>query len=147
MANAMQEASIWTLGSRAAAVWYAPRVETEDAPDEDRSAFIEMISGLVDDRLDITLAMFRQVNEGHPRNPHWYLQAVGSVPEAQGRGLGARVLEPLLTTCDTEGLPAYLESSNPRNLAFYRRLGFEITGEITSPDDEVSLTQMWREPR
>jgi len=32
--------------------------------------------------------------------------------------------------CDEEGLPAYLESSNPRNISLYRRFGFEAVGEI-----------------
>ena len=38
--------------------------------------------------------------------------------------------------CDDDGLIAYLESSNPRNLSLYERHGFEIIGKIqagTSP--------------
>jgi RimJ/RimL family protein N-acetyltransferase len=31
---------------------------------------------------------------------------------------------------DAEGLPAYLESSNPRNISLYQRFGFEAIGEI-----------------
>lgn len=35
-----------------------------------------------------------------------------------------------LAACDRDGAPAYLESSNPRNIALYRRCGFEILGTI-----------------
>jgi RimJ/RimL family protein N-acetyltransferase len=56
------------------------------------------------------------------------------------------VLQPVLSICDTDGSPAYLESSNAANMAFYRRLGFVPTGEITLPDGP-SLYPMWRDPR
>jgi hypothetical protein len=52
-----------------------------------------------------------------------------------------------LDRCDAEGLPAYLESTNPENLPYYRRFGFEVTGEISLPEDEPKLWPMWREPR
>jgi ribosomal protein S18 acetylase RimI-like enzyme len=31
---------------------------------------------------------------------------------------------------DKDGLPAYLESSNPRNMSLYMRYGFETMGQI-----------------
>ncbi|MEW6149322.1 MAG: N-acetyltransferase, partial [Pseudomonadota bacterium] len=42
-----------------------------------------------------------------------------------------------------EGIAAYLESSNPRNISLYKRHGFKIIGEIqhgTSP----TMTPMLR---
>jgi GNAT superfamily N-acetyltransferase len=85
------------------------------------------------------------VASAHPSTPHWYLNVLGTRPERQGEGLGARVLDPVLSICDSEGVPAYLESSNPRNMPFYRRLGFEASGQITIPDGP-SLYPMWRQP-
>jgi hypothetical protein len=32
--------------------------------------------------------------------------------------------------CNRDGLPAYLESGNPRNRLLYERLGFVATGEV-----------------
>ncbi len=82
----------------------------------------------------------------HPHEPHWYLFVVSTLPERQGQGLGAAVLQPVLARADREAVPAYLESTSPRNLSLYRRHGFVETGEIALPDGP-SLTQMWREPR
>jgi GNAT superfamily N-acetyltransferase len=45
-------------------------------------------------------------------------------PAAQGRGLGAALLTPVLERCDADGLPAYLEASSPRSAVLYERLGF-----------------------
>jgi ribosomal protein S18 acetylase RimI-like enzyme len=82
----------------------------------------------------------------HPHEPHWYLNVVSTIPEHQGRGLGTAVLQPVLERCDADGVRAYLESSNPRNLSLYRRNGFVDAGEITLPGGP-SLTKMWRDPR
>ena len=82
----------------------------------------------------------------HPHEPHWYLNVVSTVPERQGAGLGAAVLRPVLDQCDAGDTCAYLESSNPRNVPFYRRLGFVDAGEIPLTGGP-SLIPMWREPQ
>ena len=41
-----------------------------------------------------------------------------------------------LARCDRDGKAAFLESSNPKNVSFYERHGFEVLGRIqvgTSP--------------
>jgi GNAT superfamily N-acetyltransferase len=90
-------------------------------------------------------ALGEAMARNHPHEPHWYLNVVGTLPSRQNQGLGAAVLRPVLERCDTEGVPAYLESSNPRNMSLYFRHGFVETGEITLPDGP-SLIPMWREP-
>ena len=85
----------------------------------------------------------------HPHDrPHWYLNAIATVPQRQGRGLGARALQPVLERCAVDGTAAYLESSNPRNMSLYRRHGFDDVGRtpIQLPDGP-SIYPMWRDPR
>ena len=82
----------------------------------------------------------------HPREPHWYLMAVGVVPEAMGQGRGTALLEPVLRRCDEERVPAYLEASTADNARLYERLGFEPREEIEILDG-VRVRPMWREPR
>jgi GNAT superfamily N-acetyltransferase len=82
----------------------------------------------------------------HPREPHWYLLAVGVVPEATGQGRGSALLEPVLTRCDADGLPAYLEASSADNLRLYERLGFEPRDEMEVFRD-VRVRPMYRAPR
>ena len=52
----------------------------------------------------------------------------------------------MLERCDAEGMPAYLESSNVRNLPFHARHGFEVTGEIEVGKGAPVVTTMWRRP-
>lgn len=86
------------------------------------------------------------MEESHPHEPHWYLNILATVPARQGQGIGARVLAPVLERCDADGVRAYLESTNPRNHAFYHRLGFVDAGEIALAGGP-SLLAMWRDPR
>jgi GNAT superfamily N-acetyltransferase len=87
------------------------------------------------------------VERHHLREPHWYLEALGAVPEARGTGVGGRVVQPALNRCDAERLPAYLESSNPRNWSFYGRLGFVRGTPLPVPAGCPVLMPMRREPR
>jgi len=82
----------------------------------------------------------------HPREPHWYLMAVGVVPEARGSGRGTAVLEPVLRRCDQDAVPAYLEASTVDNARLYERLGFEPRDEFEMLPG-LRVRPMWREPR
>ena len=57
----------------------------------------------------------------------WYTFAVH--PSAQGLGLGAALLAPVLEGSDAAGIRVYLDSCNARNHSFFARLGFEAVVE------------------
>jgi hypothetical protein len=46
---------------------------------------------------------------------------------------------------DAEGVPAYLESSDPANVPRYERLGFAVFDEF-DVGEGIIVAQMWREP-
>jgi GNAT superfamily N-acetyltransferase len=83
----------------------------------------------------------------HPEEPHWYLAIIGSDPDVRGTGCGQVLMRSRLDRCDAEHAPAYLESSNPDNVPYYQRFGFEVTGEIRLPGGGPSLIPMWRGAR
>ena len=93
------------------------------------------------------LRVLSTVERQHPRAPHWYLAVLGTEPIHQGKGIGSALLRPVLERCDRDGTPAYLESSKKSNIAFYRRHGFEVTGEIPLPGGGPPVWPMWRDPR
>jgi hypothetical protein len=61
-------------------------------------------------------------------------------------GVAARALhdDPLFTHL---ALPAYLETSNPKNLAWYRRFGFEIERELRVGAAKPAIWTMRRPAR
>jgi GNAT superfamily N-acetyltransferase len=92
------------------------------------------------------VAVFEQMAKYHPSEPHWYLPLIGVDPAHQGKGCGAALMSHALHVCDGDHAPAYLESTNPRNVPLYRRHGFEALGTVqvaTSPP----IVPMLRRPR
>ena len=128
---------------RSAALWMPPREGAPPARDVLSQLPVLFILGR---RAGAALRLVQLLEARHPRVPHYYLGGLGTDPSWQGHGLGSAVLGPVLAVCDLEGLPAYLESSKESNIAFYRRHGFEVTGEVSIPDSSVRLWLMWREP-
>ncbi|MCY4630284.1 MAG: GNAT family N-acetyltransferase [bacterium] len=127
-----------------AACWHPPGAG--QLPAESVERFRAMVRDLAGERAPVVLAGLARIARLAPAGPHWHLAAVGVVPDRRGEGLGARLLAPMLARCDRLGLPAYLESSNSRNLGFYERLGFATTGEVRTVEGRVTLTLMWRPP-
>jgi len=58
--------------------------------------------------------------------------------------VGAALLRSRLRRCDQEGLPAYIESSNPKNVALCQHFGFRATGTLGLPEDAPVVSTMWR---
>lgn len=85
------------------------------------------------------------VEKLHPKEPHWYLQAIGTDPAKQGKGYGGLVMRHQLARIDESGQPAYLESSKTANIPIYQNFGFALTGEIKIPNGPT-LYPMWRKP-
>ena len=123
----------------AAALWAAP--------DNWRTPLGELLrTRIVSWRTPLFLVGGMRVEHRHPTEPHYYLAILGVEPSAQGTGLGSKVLQPMLDRCDSEAVPAYLESSKRSNIAFYERHGFRVTGEVGLPLGPP-LWLMWRDPR
>lgn len=109
----------------AVALWLAP----DAAPDEEALARL-IEEGVTPERRVDMAAVVEEMIRYHPQEPHWYLPLIGVEPARQGRGLGAALIGAALARSDAAGLPAYLESTNPRNRLLYERHGFEAIGEI-----------------
>ena len=89
--------------------------------------------------------VFEQMGELHPHVDHWYLPLIGVDLVAQGRGLGSALLRHALASCDSDGLAAYLEATNPRNRDLYARHGFNVVGVIQA-GSSPPIWAMLREP-
>lgn len=138
-------AEVHTTGDGSgAACWHPPGAAKP--PPEVVGEFRRLVAELAGERAEAVLAGLARIAGRAPAEPHWHLAAVGVAPDRRSNGVGSRLLAPMLARCDRLGLGAYLESSNPRNLGFYRRLGFAVTGELCIVDERPVLTLMWRRP-
>jgi ribosomal protein S18 acetylase RimI-like enzyme len=128
-------------GFAGVALWLPPGVPA----DEEALASLMDRTAHPDIKQDLAQVLER-MSGFHPREPHWYLPLIGVDPARQGERLGNQLMAHALARCDADGLPAYLESSNPRNIPFYERQGFEALGKI-QVGSSPTLVPMLRKPR
>lgn len=71
--------------------------------------------------------------------PHWYVMVLGVAPAFQGQGYGRALLQSMMNRADTQQVPCYLETTQPRNVSFYQRLGFTVLGEQVEPASGLTV--------
>jgi hypothetical protein len=83
-------------------------------------------------RVGRALALLSAVDKAHHelQEPHYYLAILGTDPRFQRSGAGTAALAPVLDGCDTQGLPAYLETQKEENLVYYARHRFDVVQKI-----------------
>jgi GNAT superfamily N-acetyltransferase len=91
------------------------------------------------------LSALEVLEEKIPREPHFYLRIIGVEPERQRRGIGGRLMQPVLERCDRDRIPAYLFSTKQENVPLYQRNGFRVFERIDIRDGPPLWT-MWRDP-
>ncbi len=123
------------------ALWLPPGEHVDQDPIERH-----MMATVDPERLEEMGAGMADMAAYHPEEPHWYLAVLGVDPGKQGKGLGGALLAHTLAQADAEGMPAYLESSNPRNVSLYLRYGFEPLGTIDIGGQPI-MTPMLRPAR
>jgi GNAT superfamily N-acetyltransferase len=128
-------------GFAGVALWLPPGA----AADEEALASLMNRTAHPDIKQDLAQVLER-MSGFHPREPHWYLPLIGVDPSRQGQRLGEQLMAHALARCDADGLPAYLESSNPRNIPFYERQGFDALGKI-QVGSSPTIVPMLRKPR
>ena len=123
------------------ALWLPPDV----GPDDEAMAAIAADAVPESDQEEV-FAVMGQMGDYHPAERHWYLPVMGVDVAKQGGGLGSALLRHAAERCDRNGLPAYLEATNPRNVRLYAAHGFEELGVIQA-GSSPPIWPMLRKPR
>ncbi|HEY2477447.1 MAG TPA: hypothetical protein VGI17_01830 [Solirubrobacterales bacterium] len=137
-----------TDGVEAVALWIPPGSPEMSPADEERlpAVIADACGSESEARVSRLLAAFER---NHPHEPlHFYLSLLATHPDHAGHGHGIGLIADNLAEMDAGDppAPAFLESSNPRNLARYERLGFRPTRTLELIAG-LAGTQMWRGPR
>jgi GNAT superfamily N-acetyltransferase len=108
-----------------AALWIPPGIER----DEEELLALDKETIPKEKRDDLYIAI-EELEQYRPKEPHWYLVLAAVDPNCQSKGIGTALLEFALSKCDENGSPAFLESSNPRNISLYESQGFKVQSEV-----------------
>ena len=88
------------------------------------------------------------MDANHPMDrPHDYLWFLGVHPDAQGAGVGSRLIRSHTRKLDEQKRFGFLETATPRNVPLYQRHGFQIIAEYRPEPDGPLIWGMWRDPQ
>lgn len=88
-----------------------------------------------------------KLKKKHTGHQDWYLYNLSVKKEAQGKGIGKKLLLPMLELCDDKKMVAYLETNKEGNVGLYRHLGFTLKEQGMIPKSPVHHYAMVREPK
>ena len=97
-------------------------------------------------RFQAVLAYMDRVHKEQVSGLHWHLWALGVEPGHQKRGIGGRLMQPVFDEADREGVPCYLETESPGNVAYYEKWGFQVVSDGVVPGPEIRVWTMLRPP-
>jgi ribosomal protein S18 acetylase RimI-like enzyme len=145
--GAMRFPGVWlAAGGTAVSVWIPPG-ENEFAAAQE-AAFEPLLNELLGAQAGRAFEAFELLEQVHPHDePHYYLSLLGTDPKQRGHSHGLGLLADNLLRIDDEGMPAYLEASNPANVELYRRYGFEVVNSVQPSDGAPEVATMWRAGR
>jgi GNAT superfamily N-acetyltransferase len=129
---------------RGCAAWIPPgRLEVFESVDVAARAAIRPVT---DDDGARYAVFWDWIGDHMPDEPVWFLDMVGVDPPHQGRGIGAAVISSGLERSRETGIPAFLQTGNPRNVPYYERFGFRVVDEGDAPEGVPPVWFMRREP-
>ncbi|MEV6343619.1 GNAT family N-acetyltransferase [Actinoplanes sp. NPDC051851] len=129
-------------GYAAVAVWF-----DRTQPLAEPEGYMERLAAAVGEHIDRFGELGELFEKNHPADPHWHLAFLAVRRGEQSRGLGGLLMKNVHDGLDAEGLPAYLEATNPDNVRLYRRYGYQDMDpfEMYLPDG-TAFYRMWRPP-
>lgn len=127
-------------GMQGAAIWLKPGLHAYDFSPWRQLVITPLLYRIAGVRGSLRgLALGEELERLHPPAPHAHLVFLGVSPQAQGQGIGSAILKHTLAPLDAEGVPAMLEATTERNVALYRRHGFEVARDLHLPGLHLRL--------
>jgi len=133
-------------GGSAVSVWLPPGAP-ELSPGLE-TALEDLVATALDDLARASIhELYRRFETSRAAVPvhHAYLSLLATHPDDRGRGVGQALLAADLADWDRDGVPAYLESTNPRNDHLYARAGFARIGGFQAVRNDAPISAMWRD--
>jgi ribosomal protein S18 acetylase RimI-like enzyme len=95
-------------------------------------------------KFDDNMSYTDEIHERFATDPHWYLWAIGVNPSFQGKGIGSKLMQPVLNVANHNHLSCYLETHNEHNIRFYENHGFKVVNEGRIPKHNLRVWAMLR---
>jgi GNAT superfamily N-acetyltransferase len=130
----LEHGTVWVAEDGAGAALWSPPDQLMTAESMARAkALTAVMERRIGPEASARLAAYDAVVEqGLPPQPFWYLGVLAVHPGQSGRGVGSALIEAGLTHVRARNAMAILETTNPRNLTYYRRRNWELIKAVES---------------
>ncbi|MBM2811194.1 MAG: Acetyltransferase family protein [Chloroflexi bacterium] len=121
---------------RGAAIWIAPEHTSMTEDKLVQAGFDRVGEALGEEAMGRFMQVIEAIDPVHEQaapGPHWYLLGLGTDPTHQSTGVGSALIAAGFAVATAQGLPAYLETMNEKNVAYYQNRGFRLAGEGQVP--------------
>lgn len=84
------------------------------------------------------------MHQKYASEPHFYLDNIGVLPSAQGKGFSSKLIRPFLEMADGQKVVVYTDTVTPSNVAFYEHFGFQCVEEAAIAKTGVTVFALRR---
>lgn len=143
--------SMWRMISGGITLGVAKRIpEIVKSKDRELKSLFKQINEQMKIRGKALGNVPNELHAKHGAAPYHYYVSIAAVePTQQGKGHGSRLLRAIHRIADSEGVPLFLDCSSERNVAVYKKAGYEVVDQQTvtmAPGDELTVYAMVRQP-
>ena len=123
---------LWEAGDGIGVAAWLPPGADDVMMDIDRELRPAVVRG-TDDGGTRYVSMWEWIAENFLGEPFWYLDHIGVDAEHRGGGAGTALIQHGLAFAERDGVPAFLETGRPGNVAYYERRGFRTVTDADAP--------------
>jgi ribosomal protein S18 acetylase RimI-like enzyme len=94
--------------------------------------------------------IIQQTDELHKKyasEPHFYLDNIGVLPTARGKGVSSKLIRPVLEMADSQKVVAYTDTVTRSNVALYEHFGFQSVAESPISGTNITVWALRRPPK
>jgi GNAT superfamily N-acetyltransferase len=83
----------------------------------------------------------------HSPKLHYYLNMLAVLPQSQGKGFAAKLIQPFMREAEENFVGVYTDTMNPENVGFYNHLGFACKEKVDVPKTRLNIWALYRQPK
>jgi ribosomal protein S18 acetylase RimI-like enzyme len=94
--------------------------------------------------------ILREIDTLHTKyapEPHFYLDNLGVLSSARGKGVASRLVRPFLEMADAQKVIAYTDTVTRQNVPLYEHFGFQCVGQSPISGTGITVFALRRSPQ
>ena len=129
------------------AIWNFPDKPNNSATIKDFFNFMPLLFSSYPFGARKAKAIFKQIEANHHQfasEPHFYLDNLGVLKSARGKGISSKLIRPFLEMADEQRLITYTDTVTKSNVPLYKHFGFECVDESFIEETGITVYALLR---